>query len=206
MSDFFESAYQRPVFSPVIKITKSSNKPVFVSDIEVDRCDNMFDMANGVRELMKNQNLSLMKTADILGLDCLQVANKLRLLEFNDAERQALLENKYSEKEALYFLQLDKRTRLYAMEYCRQENFDESQIEKYIMSSIEESCREKRCMPEVKDIELLENSIKRTVELAEKMGFDAHLERNDNSKKYIFRIIVARNFGQSEKVDKNRKK
>ncbi len=33
MSDFFEEKFQRAVFAPVIKITKNTKKPVFVSDI-----------------------------------------------------------------------------------------------------------------------------------------------------------------------------
>ena len=195
MSDFFEAKYQRPVFSPVIKITKSNNKPAFVSDIKIDNGESgesMFDKAERVKELMKAKNLSLAKAALLLGFDTKQVANKLRLLEFGDDERKALLENEYSEKEALLFLQLDKRTRLYAMEYCRQENFNEKQIEHYISGAVEQSKGKKRRTFEINNIGFFENSLKKTLELGEKMGFESDLERLDDGEYYVFNIKVSK--------------
>ncbi|MBP3580574.1 MAG: hypothetical protein J6K12_04930 [Clostridia bacterium] len=180
MSDFFESKYQRPVFSPVIKITKSNNKPQFVSDIGQTSKETMFDEAKKVQKLMKEQNLSLMNTAKILSLDSVQVANKLRLLEFGQAECESLVRNGYGEKEALLFLQLDKTSRLYAMEYCRQEEFDENQIEQYINNIVEESKQKNRAVSEVKDIGFLENSLKKILSLAEKMGFEVSFEAVDD--------------------------
>ena len=192
MSDFFEAKYQRPVFSPVIKITKNNNKPAFVSDIEITNQENMFDKAEKVKDLMKDKNLSLAKTAMLLGLNTKQVANKLRLLEFGDSERKALLEKEYSEKEALLFLQLDKRTRLYAMEYCRQENMDEKQIECYIYNAFEQSREKNRKTFEINNIGFFENSLKKTLELGQKMGFESDLERLDDGEYYVFNIKVVK--------------
>jgi len=197
VSDFFELNYQRPVLSPVIKITKSKEKPTFVSDLsDVDKKD-MFSQAIRVRNLMKESKLSLMKTAKLLGLDSSGVANKLRLLEFDEAQRKTILQCGYSEKEALCFLQLDKNTRLYAMELCRQENYSEQQIEQYVKEQITLQGRPAKKLSQVSDVGFLSNSLKKTLLLAEKMGFETDMQDSEDDEYHYYSIKVKRKHGNT---------
>ena len=190
MSDFFEPKYQRPVFAPVIKITGSTNKPVFVSEIGEKRREDIFELGEEVKDIMKYQNLSLAETANRLGIDPATAAGRLRLLEFNEAERNAVRENGYTEREALCFLQLGRKTRLYAMAFCRQENYDTLRIEQYIQDTLAQSDNGPRSAFEIKDMGFVENSIKKTLELAQKMGFETSLEvvGNENSRDFLINV------------------
>lgn len=190
MSDFFESKYQRPVFSPVINITKSVEKPTFVSEIGQEQKQDMFMGAENVKKLMKEEKLSLAETGQRLGIDPREVANKLRLLEFSQAEREALINNGYDEEQALMFLQLCKKTRLYAMEYCRQENLDTRGIEEYVKQAIHGTKAERKSTFEVNDIGFVVNSLKKTVSLAQKMGFEAQLEKCEDEDYHLITVKV----------------
>ena len=190
MSDFFEPKYQRPLFAPVIKITGSKNKPVFISDIAQDGHMDLFGLGEEVKKTMKYHGLTLMETAKKLGIDPVTAAGRLRLLEFNDAEKDAVREYGYTEREALCFLQLPVKTRLYAMAFCRQENYDTHRIEQYIQQTLAQSRNVSKSTFELKDIGFVENSIKKTLELAQKMGIETSIKISgtENSRSFLINV------------------
>ena len=134
MSDFFYKERLGPIFSPVINIKNEKLSPTVVSAIDnlLSPSGNMFTRAAAVKNLMSIEKLGLEETARVLSLKKTDVANKLRLLEFSQKERSAILEYGFSESGALEFLKLDKVTRLYTIEYCRKSGFDENEIKEYV--------------------------------------------------------------------------
>ena len=121
MSDFFYKEKLGPVFSPVIKIKHEKMSPAVVSAIDnlLSPKGNMFTRAETVKCLMGLEKLSVEETAKALSLKMEDVAGKLRLLEFSETERCALLDYGFSERDALQFLRLDRVSRLFFIECCR---------------------------------------------------------------------------------------
>ena len=139
MSDFFYKEKLGPVFSPVIKVKHKNLPDTVVSAIDnlLSPSGNMFTRAEAVKKLMSIEKMGLEEAASALSLKRVDVANKLRLLEFSPAERSAILENEFSEASALQFLRLDKTSRLYAMEYCKQAGYDAIRINEYVDEVVE---------------------------------------------------------------------
>ena len=105
VSDFFYKEKMGPLFSPVITLKNERISPVVVSAIDnlLSPDGNMFTRAETVRNLMRLEKLGLEETSKALSISTSDVANKLRLLEFSDKERAAILEYGFSEKDALQF-------------------------------------------------------------------------------------------------------
>lgn len=180
--------YQKPIFSPVINITKSRDKPIFVSELEFkDHRKNVFSEAEEIRGLMAEKGLTLMQTAALLEKDGKYVANKLRILELSEEERRKALTVGFDENELLAFLQVNKSRRLKTMLECEKNGLRGEELEKYIACMFEEK---KPFSVEVKDIGFFANSLKKLLRLAKKMGFEADLEQLENDEEYGFNIRV----------------
>ncbi len=202
MSDFFYKEKLGPVFSPVIKV-KRGDVPLSVAtaiDNLLNPSGNMFTRAQTVKNLMQLENYSLEQTAKALSLRMSDVGGKLRLLEFSDAERAAVLEYGFSEKSALDFLALDKYSRLYAMEYCHKNSFTPKQIEGYVeglvnaklMKNAEKSTAakkgERRAL--VGNIGFLFNSVDNFLRIARQAGFSVDDERSEDDEGYSIHIRI----------------
>ena len=201
MSDFFYKEKMGPVFSPVINVKREKMSPTVVSAIDslLSPSGNMFTQAETVRNLMKLEKLTVEEAARVLSLKPVDVANKLRLLEFSQKERKAILDHNFCEAEAMCFLCLDKVSRLYAMEYCRKNSFSTRQIKEYVdglVSSGQELKKEVADKIEsvrkfvVGDIGFFFNSIDNAVKLAKKAGLDVENDRNENDDCYNIHISV----------------
>ena len=139
MSDFFYKEKLGAAFAPVISVKRDETSTAVLSAIDnlLSPCGNMFTRAETVRTLMKLENLNLDSTAKALSLKRKDVANKLRLLEFSDKERDAVLEYGFSENSALEFLKIDKISRLYSMEYCKRNGYDDERILQYVQQQMD---------------------------------------------------------------------
>ena len=216
MSDFFYKEKLGPVFSPVINVKQENISQAVVSALDnlLSPTGNMFTRAETVRNLMKIEKLSLEQTAKALSLNLPDVANKLRLLEFTQKERRAILDHGFSEASALEFLRLDKISRLYAMEYCRKNEFDADGIKDYVDSAVESKKVKKEQTQEkiesvrkfvINDIGFLFNSIDNILRLARNAGFEVDNKTSENSDFYDIHISVKKQGLKNGKVDKKSK-
>ncbi|MBR2021175.1 MAG: hypothetical protein IJ939_01950 [Clostridia bacterium] len=216
MSDFFYKEKLGPVFSPVINVKQENISQAVVSALDnlLSPTGNMFTRAETVRNLMKIEKLSLEQTAKALSLNLPDVANKLRLLEFTQKERRAILDHGFSEASALEFLRLDKISRLYAMEYCRKNEFDADGIKDYVDSAVESKKVKKEQTQEkiesvrkfvINDIGFLFNSIENILRLARNAGFEVDNKTSENSDFYDIHISVKKQGLKNGKVDKKSK-
>lgn len=201
MSDFFYKESIGPVFSPVINVKHENISKTIVSAIDnlLSPDGNMFTRAKAVKNLMQIEKLSLEETAKVLSLKTTDVANKLRLLEFSQKERCSLLENGFSEMSALEFLKLDKVSRLYAMEYCKRNDFDADGVRSYVESVIEKKNSKKQGAEKksenvrkfvVSDIGFFFNSIENVLRLARKAGLEVDSETKETEERHDIHISV----------------
>lgn len=201
MSEFFYKEKLGPVFSPVISVRHENISPVVASAIDnlLSPSGNMFTKAEAVRNLMSIEKIGLEQTAKVLSLKMSDVADKLRLLEFSDKERGAILEYGYSESCALLFLSLDKISRLYAMEYCHENNYSKEQIQKYVedfaasVGAKRAECRQKIGnirKTVINDIGFLLNSIENVLRMARNAGFEIENDKSEKNDEYDIHIRV----------------
>lgn len=201
MSDFFYKEKLEPVFSPVINIKKTNLPPTVVSAIDslLSPSGNMFTRADTVKNLMSIEKLTLEQAAKLLSLKPVDVANKLRLLEFTAKERKAILDHGFSETEALSFLCLDKITRLYAMEYCSKSSFSSEQIKGYVEGLVNSGNVIKGQAKDklegirkfvVGDVGFFFNTIDNALRLARRAGFEVENDTSENDDCYDIHISV----------------
>lgn len=201
MSDFFYKERLGPVFSPVINIKRENVSPTVVSAIDnlLSPTGNMFTRAETVRNLMMVEKLSLEQTAKALSIKITDVANKLRLLEFSQNERGVILEYGFTEAGALLFLELDKPSRLYAMEYCHKNSYSTQQIQGYVEGVVnsgrtkkiqreEKIERVKKCV--VNDVGFFFNSIENALRLARRAGLEVENHRSEKEDSYDIHIKI----------------
>lgn len=216
VSDFFYKERLGPVFSPVINVKHENISQAVVSAIDnlLSPAGNMFTRAETVRNLMKVEKLSLEQAAKALSLKLPDVANKLRLLEFSQKERSAILKYGFSEASALEFLRLDKISRLYAIEYCRKNNFDTEGIKAYVDSSIETKKTKRAETKEkiesvrkfvINDVGFLFNSIENVIRLAKNAGFEVDDKKSETEDCYDIHISVKKQGKRMAEVDKKNK-
>lgn len=213
VSDFFYKQKLGGTFSPVINVKHQNISPTVVSAIDnlLSPGGNMFTRAETVRNLMEIEKLDLDKTAKALSLKKTDVANKLRLLEFSEKERGAILEYSFSEASALQFLRLDKISRLYAMEFCRKSGYCDKQIEGYVDGIVNTKQTRKNEISEkidnvrkfiINDIGFFLNSIENALRIARKAGFEVDNRTDETKDKYEIHISIKKKNTHKSEVDK----
>ena len=201
MSEFFYKEKLGPVFSPVIKVKRENMPPAVISAIDnlLSPSGNMFTRAETVKNLMSIERFNLDQTAKALSLKRTDIANKLRLLEFSEKERDAILDYGFSETATLQFLSLDKMSRLYAMEYCRKNGFTTEQIEGYVEGIVNSKTAKKQEVRQkienvtkiaVNDVGFFLNSIENALRIAKNAGFDVENEKKEKEDSLDIHIKV----------------
>ena len=201
MSEFFYKEKMGPMFSPVITLKNEKVSPVVVSAIDnlLSPDGNIFTRVLTVRNLMKIEKLGIEETALALSIGQRDVANKLRLLEFSEKERSAILEYEFSEKDALQFLKLDKISRLYCIEYCRKNGFSSEQIQEYVDECARKSANIKMTAEKkiesvrkfvINDIGFFFNSLENALRLARNAGLDVENSKKEKDGVYDIHIRI----------------
>lgn len=212
MSDFFYKEKLGPVFSPVIKVKHKNLSDTVVSAIDnlLSPSGNMFTRAETVRNLMSIEKMGIEETASALSLKPVDVANKLRLLEFSASERSAILDGRFSETAALQFLRLDRASRMYAVEYCRKSGYDTQGVTEYVDEFVASRAEKRLHFDEkienvrkfvVNDIGFLFNSIENVLRTARRAGFDVEKENMEKEDSYDIHISIKKK-PNNPKVDK----
>ena len=204
MSDFFYKERIEPVFSPVITVKRANMSGTVVSAIDSLLCPsgNMFTRAETVRNLMKIEKYNLEETARVLSLKMSDVANKLRLLEFSQKEREAVLKGGFSEASALRFLSLDKGVRLYCIEHCSKKKLDDKDIAEYVLSVADTKKPAAKSRKEnvrkliINDIGFFFNSIENSLRIARTAGFEVDYEKNESDGYFDVHIRVKKKDGE----------
>ncbi len=145
---------------------------------------NMFEEAAAIAELIFIYKYTQEQVARRLSASQSYVANKLRLLRFDSAEREAILRAGLTERHARALLRLPQDKRAKAIQHVATHGLNVSKTETYVEKllceemSAPEAVRGKRKLI-LKDIRIFYNTIDRAVETVVSAGINVTKERRE---------------------------
>ena len=165
-----------------------------------------FEQAEAFSKLIERFDLTQESLALRLGMSQSAVANKLRLLRFDEDERRMIAEAGLSERHARALLRLnDKQQRSETLDKAIQNCWTVDRLEKYIARLLEDTAvklkYQKRAVM-LKDVRLFFNTVNKAVSVMKLAGVDASTKRI-NHEGYIEYIITIPQSEQGQAVGEN---
>lgn len=188
---------------PCIVITCTDSQAVIYSLAEnLQRTElNIFEEAQGITDIINSCNISRQEAARQLGKQQAVIDCKLRILKFNNEEREIIIKAHLNEKHARALLKIqDPVERRFALSEIVEKNMNVSQTESYINECLcrtkQEKRRHQRRKAVIKDIRIFENTINNAVETMNSSGInaEAHKSENEDYIEYVVRIPKSRLF------------
>ena len=154
----------------------------------------IFEEAEAIEQLIKTGELSQQEAAERLGIAQSTLANKLRLLRLDEAERERVFASQLSERHARALVRIeDKQLRTQALDRIVAKGLNvrdsEEYIETLLMPAEPEPPRPKRVMI-VKDIRLFMNSMSKMVSCMRESGVDAKTNKRENDEFIEYTVII----------------
>ena len=158
-----------------------------------------FDEARVYAHLTGNLRLTQKDLAARLGCSQSQVANKMRLLRFTDAEREFIEANSLSERHARTLLRLDGDARREAMERCAKRRMNVARTEEMVDEILRRRGAESSLFGEgergsrrfvLGDLRFFYNSVDRAVNMLRLAGYAAEAVRREEDDLVEIRIVV----------------
>lgn len=155
---------------------------------------NMFDEAAAISALIDLYGLTQEEVAAKLSASQSYVANKLRLLRFDDFERQVIIEKRLTERHARALLRLgDPQARRSALEAIVTRGMNVAETEAYVSRLLENDRSEK---PEkkktalVRDIRIFYNTLDRAVDIMKRAGIRAETQKKDLGDRFEITVRI----------------
>ncbi len=152
---------------------------------------NCFEVAQGIRDLIDNYELTQTEAAQQLGYSQAAVANKLRLLRLPPDIRSQLVAAGMSERHARALLRLENRTqREAALARMIGERLTVAQTERMIEDMVSGRVRRRPARPLVRDVRVFFNTMNHALDIMRRGGIDAQSRRQDGDDyiEYVVRI------------------
>ena len=169
---------------------------------------NFFEMAKAIRRLIDSFDLTQEEVAKRLSLTQSAVANKLRLLRFDEDEQQFILSSGLTERHARALLKMtDPILRKKAAEHVIKWRMNVSNTEQYIdrvlseekqKAELERSLSKPKMKPVIKDIRLFFNSVDHAVDTIKSAGIDILSTRTELENEYVIEIKVAKSYDRQD--------
>ena len=169
---------------------------------------NFFEMAKAIRRLIDSFDLTQEEVAKRLSLTQSAVANKLRLLRFDEDEQQFILSSGLTERHARALLKMtDPILRKKAAEHVIKWRMNVSNTEQYIdrvlseekqKAELERSLSKPKMKPVIKDIRLFFNSVDHAVDTIKSAGIDISSTRTELENEYVIEIKVAKSYDRQD--------
>lgn len=166
----------------------------------IQRCDlNFFEEAVAIRKLMKMGGYTQQAVAQKLGKNQSTVANKLRLLQFSDPVREAILNAGLTERHARALLNLNGRgdeLLLQAVREITQRQLNVSQTERYVAGVVDKLSQDKEDKPRskrlfiVKDLRIFLHSIDKALETMKLSGIKAKTQMQEEEGEVVYTIRI----------------
>lgn len=188
------------------KLAKLKNIPCIIIDTTVRQAAvfalienlqredlNYFDEAVALRELIVEWGISQVELGEKLGKAQSTIANKLRLLKYDDCSRQIMLGNNITERQARALLKIEDDSKLFeAINYISVNKLSSAQTERYveIMLSAKKALPKRNTRPIVKDVRIFINTINNAIKLMNQSGIQASAQKIDSDDfiEYIVKI------------------
>lgn len=152
---------------------------------------NCFEVAQGIRDLIDNYELTQTEAAQQLGYSQAAVANKLRLLRLSPEIRARLVAAGMTERHARALLRLENRAqREAALARMIGERLTVAQSERLVEDMMNGRARRRNTRPLVRDVRVFFNTMNHALDIMRRGGIDAQSRRQDNEDyiEYVVRI------------------
>lgn len=152
---------------------------------------NYFEEAHAYKNLIEEWGLSQAELGIRLGKAQPTIANKLRLLKYDDETQQIILQSGINERQARSLTKIQEPKKLIkAISYILKHQLNSAQTEQYIKSLTDNKGKGKQYKPVVKDVRLFFNTMNNAIKLMNQSGINASAEKIDNGDyiEYIVRI------------------
>lgn len=166
----------------------------------IQRCDlNFFEEAVAIQKLMKMGGYTQQAVAQKLGKNQSTVANKLRLLQFSDPVREAILNAGLTERHARALLNLNGKgdeLLLQAVREITQRQLNVSQTERYVAGVVDKLSRDEEDKPRskrlfiVKDLRIFLHSIDKALETMKLSGIKAKTQMQEEEGEVVYTIRI----------------
>lgn len=181
---------------PAIVINSSERNSALLALVEnIQRSDlSFFDEAFAISNLIELYGMTQEDAAIRLGMAQSTIANKLRLLKLNDADRAEIVRGHLTERHARAFLKLsDPQQRLIAIQKVIKYNMNvektEFLIEQLLKTEEERESFEKRAVL-LRDVKLFVNTINKAVETIKMAGVKADATKTENDEYIEYHIKI----------------
>lgn len=158
---------------------------------------NAFEQAQGLKDIMALWGCTQAEAAQRLGIAQPTLANKLRLLQLSEEQRQFVLSSGLTERHARAALRLPENRRSEALVYMAKNKLNVRAADAYIDRLLSGKARRRR-MPMVKDVRIFVNTIDHAIRLMTDNGVPAESRRTegDGYIEYTVRIPTAAALGK----------
>lgn len=187
--------------APCIVVDTTDRQSAILALLEnIQREDlNYFEEALALKNLMVEWGISQQELGTRLGYAQPTIANKLRLLRFDEVSRKLILGYELSERQARALLKLEEPELLQtAVEHIAAEKLNVAQTEAYIAGLTgkpicKKEKQHKKVHPIVKDVRLFLNTINHAVTVMKQSGIPASTEKieQDDCITYVVKIPLA---------------
>ena len=182
---------------PCIIIEADSLKSAELAIIEnLQREDlNIFEEASAICALINLYGLTQEEVAAKLSSSQSYVANKLRLLRFDEYEQKMIIEKHLTERHARALLRIaDIKMRRAALETIVERGYNVADTEGFVAKLVESTATDKPKKKErlalVKDIRLFYNTLDRAVDIMKCAGINAYSKKRDLGDMYEITVTI----------------
>lgn len=182
---------------PCIIIEADSLKSAELAIIEnLQREDlNIFEEASAISALINLYGLTQEEVAAKLSSSQSYVANKLRLLRFDEFERSVIIEKHLTERHARALLRIsDPKMRKATLETVVERGYNVADTEGFVAKLIEETETDKSQKKSrtvlIKDIRLFYNTLDRAVDIMNRAGINAKTHKKDLGDMYEITVRI----------------
>lgn len=183
--------------APCIVVETSDQQSAMFALLEnLQRTDlNYFEEAVAIKRLMLEWGISQQELGARLGKAQSTIANKLRLLRFDEKTQELFLKSRITERHARCLLKItDERLLNEAIDNILNKGLNVAQSERYVDALLQRGVTSKRTFhPIVKDVRIFINTISHAVLLMNESGINAVSEKRDcgDHIEYIVKIPLA---------------
>ncbi len=178
---------------PVIVLEKTDKEIAVLNIVEnIQREDlNFFEEAQAIKTLIEELNLTQTEVAKKLSLSQPAVANKLKLLIFEESFQRKIIENNLTERHARAISRLEKEKREKALNYIIKNNLNVKFTDEYINSLLQPKKPKKQSIIiNIKDIRIFKNTLVKAVSLMQKAGINTEVNEREDENDIFYTIKV----------------
>ena len=152
---------------------------------------NCFDEAEGIKKLIENYNLTQEQVASQLGMSQSAVANKLRILRYNDIARLMMMQYCFTERHARALLKLPPETDLLQIiETVGRKGYSVAQTEQLVLTLLKPQKPVHTKKYVIKDMRIFTNTINKALTVLRSSGLNCEADKIENEDSIIYTIRV----------------